>query len=95
MQRFIAKTTDGGLTWHEVPLIANAKWRSFGIGFADERLGWVGGNLGGLETRDGGRTWSAVDMGKAVNKVRFVGTGRARQAFAIGTEIHRLVLNSV
>ena len=92
MQRFVVKTTDGGRSWFELPLIADAKWRSFGIGFADEATGWVGGNLGGLETRDGGLTWAAVEMGKAVNKIRFVGAGEDRLAFAIGSEVHRLRL---
>lgn len=91
-QRYIAKSEDGGRSWFEVPLIVDAKWRSFGVGFADEKLGWVGGTLGGLETRDGGGKWSPVEMGKAVNKIRFVGSGRQRRAFAIGSEVHRLDL---
>lgn len=91
-RRYMAKTGDGGRTWFEVPLIADAKWRSFGVGFADETLGWIGGNLGGLETRNGGESWTPVEMGKAVNKIRFVGSGRERRAFAIGSELHRLEL---
>jgi photosystem II stability/assembly factor-like uncharacterized protein len=91
-QRFVAASEDGGRSWHEVPLVADAKWRSFGIGFADEKTGWVGGNLGGMETRDGGATWRAVDMGKAVNKIRFVGTGAERRAFAVGSDVYRLEL---
>jgi hypothetical protein len=91
-QRFVAATEDGGRTWHEVPLVADAKWRSFGIGFANEKLGWVGGNLGGLETRDGGATWAPVEMGKAVNKIRFVGSGQERRAFAVGSDVYRLDL---
>lgn len=91
-QRYIVKTLDGGRTWTELPLVADFRWRSFGIGFADERLGWVGGNLGGLETRDGGRSWAHVEMGRAVNKLRFVGSGRDRRAYAIGTDLYRLDL---
>jgi photosystem II stability/assembly factor-like uncharacterized protein len=94
VQRFVAATADGGRSWHEVPLVADAKWRSFGIGFATPRLGWVGGNLGGLETRDGGASWAPVEIGKAVNKIRFVGTGAERRVFAIGSEIHRLDLGN-
>ncbi len=89
VERYVAKTHDGGRTWLEMPLVVDAKWRSFGIGFADERLGWVGGNLGGLETRNGGESWTPVEMGRAVNKIRFVGSGRERRAFAIGSELHR------
>lgn len=91
-RRYVAKTVDGGSTWSEVPLIDDAKWRSFAIGFADEQVGWVGGNLGGLETRDGGATWRSVEMGKAVNKIRFVEGGTSRRAYAIGSEVHRLLL---
>lgn len=92
IQRYVVKTTDGGRNWEELPLIADAKWRSFGVGFADRETGWVGGNLGGLETRDGGLTWAPVEMGKAVNKIRFAGKGEDRLAFAIGSEVHRLKL---
>jgi photosystem II stability/assembly factor-like uncharacterized protein len=89
-RRFIVRTDDGGRTWTELPLLDDHGWRSFGIGFADERLGWVGGNQGGLETRDGGATWSRVEMGRAVNKIRFVGWGAQRRAFAIGSDVYRL-----
>jgi photosystem II stability/assembly factor-like uncharacterized protein len=91
-RRFVVKTADGGRTWSELPLVDNAKWRSFGIGFATERLGWVGGNLGGLETRDGGKSWAPAELGVAVNKIRFVGRGANRRAFAIGKDVHRLAV---
>lgn len=91
-RRYVAKTTDGGKSWSELPLIDEAGWRSFGIGFADEKLGWVGGTLGGLETRDGGKSWTPVEIGKAVNKIRFVDSGRDRRAYAIGSEVYRLPL---
>lgn len=91
-QRHVCKTTDGGRTWSELPLVDEARWRSFGIGFADERIGWVGGTTGGLETRDGGRSWTPVEMGRAVNKIRFVGEGRRRRAYAIGSDLYRLDL---
>ena len=91
-QRYIAKTMDAGDNWSEVPLVDDAGWRSFGIGFADDRLGWVGGNSGGLETRDGGSSWRRVEMGRAVNKIRFVEAPDRRLAYAIGSEVHRLEL---
>ncbi len=91
-QRHVARTTDGGRSWSELELIDDHRWRSFGIGFADDRTGWVGGNLGGLETRDGGHSWTPVEMGQAVNKIRFVGSGRERRAYAIGSDVYRLDL---
>ncbi len=91
-RRFVTKTMDGGRTWAEVPLVDDSGWRSFAVGFADERLGWVGGMSGGLETRDGGRSWAPVELGRAVNKIRFVGSGRARRAYAVGSDVYRLDL---
>ncbi len=95
VRRFIVRSDDGGDTWRELPLVDNAAWRSFGIGFADARRGWVGGNLGGLETRDGGETWSPVEFGKAVNKIRIVRQpGGGARVYAIGVEVHRLELSA-
>lgn len=91
-QRWVAKSIDGGRSWSELPLIEDAAWRSFGIGFADENIGWVGGPAMGLETRDGGASWSPAALGRAVNKIRFVGEGTGRRAYAIGTGVHRLDL---
>ena len=92
-KRFVVKTTDGGLTWRELPLVDDAAVREFGVGFVDERRGWVGAVPGGFETRDGGATWAPVAMGAAVNKVRVVErAGGGKTVFAIGAELHRLDL---
>jgi len=91
-QRVFAKTTDGGLTWTEMPLVDNAAVREFGVGFVDERRGWIGAVPNGFETRDGGATWAPVQMGNAVNKVRIVPNGSGVAVFAIGVELHRLDL---
>lgn len=89
-QRYVAKTTDGGATWSELPLADDHAVREFGIGFADEKTGWVGATTTGFETRDGGATWTRVEMGKAVNKIRVLETPRGFVAYAIGTEVHKL-----
>lgn len=89
-QRFVVKTTDGGESWQELPLIDDARVRAFGIGFIDENWGWVGASTTGFETRDGGRSWAPVEMGRAVNKIRVLREGRHVRAFAIGAEVRRL-----
>lgn len=91
-KRVIVKTTDGGATWKELPLVEDARVRQFGIGFLDENRGWVGATTTGFETRDGGATWTPVEMGRAVNKIRIVRAGAVRRAFAIGVNVHRLDL---
>jgi photosystem II stability/assembly factor-like uncharacterized protein len=61
-QQRIAKTTDGGLHWHELALVMDANAQEFGIGFLDKNRGWVGTAAGGFETRDGGKTWRATTL---------------------------------
>jgi photosystem II stability/assembly factor-like uncharacterized protein len=91
-KRVIIKTVDGGKTWKELPLITAPGVQQFGIGFVDEKRGWVGCRAGGYETRDGGKSWSPVEFGKAVNKIRIVRSGGLTRAFAIGVNVHRLDL---
>ncbi len=90
--RVFARTTDGGLTWSERPLVDNAAVRAFGIGFVDENRGWIGAVPNGFETRDGGATWAPVQIGNAVNKVRVVRHSGGVAVIAIGVELHRLDL---
>jgi photosystem II stability/assembly factor-like uncharacterized protein len=91
-KRYVLKTTDGGERWTELPVVDDHAWRPFGVGFADANTGWIGGTTTGMETRDGGRTWRAVEMGKAVNKIRVVGLATGPAAFAVGAEVHKLAL---
>ncbi|HST35537.1 MAG TPA: hypothetical protein VLK25_02760, partial [Allosphingosinicella sp.] len=88
-RRVIVKTEDGGASWRELPLVDDARVREFGIGFVDENWGWAGTSTSGFETRDGGLSWTPVDMGRAVNKIRIVRHGRRTRAFAIGTNVLR------
>lgn len=88
-QRHVVKTSDGGKTWTELPLVDDAAVREFGIGFASTEHGWIGTTVGGFETRDGGRSWQRVEIGKAVNKIRFVADADGLTGWAIGTDLHR------
>ncbi|GAB1545215.1 hypothetical protein NUACC21_78910 [Scytonema sp. NUACC21] len=78
----ILKTTDGGKTWKRLRINdpqENANLE--GIGFVDEKLGWVGGwgdaNFKGgfsSETKDGGQNWQdANQIGQFINRFRFYG----------------------
>jgi photosystem II stability/assembly factor-like uncharacterized protein len=89
-QRYVVKTTDGGRSWKELPLVNDAKVRGFGIGFHNARIGWVGTSTGGYQTVDGGKTWTPVEMGRAVNKIRVLPTATGFVAYAIGTDVYKL-----
>ncbi|MFO0203652.1 MAG: WD40/YVTN/BNR-like repeat-containing protein [Alphaproteobacteria bacterium] len=89
-QRIVIKTTDGGATWREMPLVDDARVREFGVGFVTENWGWVGASTTGYETRNGGRSWEPVTMGRAVNKIRVVRDGSRWRAYAIGVGLSRL-----
>jgi photosystem II stability/assembly factor-like uncharacterized protein len=72
-QRFVVKTEDGGATWRELPMADDGKVQELGIGFIDDKHGWVGAMPHGFETKDGGATWSVVEsLPKAANKFRVV-----------------------
>jgi photosystem II stability/assembly factor-like uncharacterized protein len=88
-QRVVAKSTDGGKSWQELPLADDAAVREFGIAFADESTGWVGTTTTGFATTDGGRSWKRVEMGRAVNKIRIVPDGGHYVAYAIGVDVYK------
>lgn len=91
-RRVVIKTRDGGRSWSELALAERAGEQLFGVGFVDERRGWVGGKAGGYATHDGGRSWTPAAIGRAVNKVRIVRGVDTTRVFAIGVEVHRLDL---
>jgi photosystem II stability/assembly factor-like uncharacterized protein len=92
-QRYVAKTTDGGVTWNEIPLVNDHAVRQFGVGFADEKIGWVGTTTGGYQTTDGGATWVSVgEMGRASNKVRIIRDGSGFVAYAIGLDVRKITV---
>lgn len=85
------KTTDGGETWQELPLIESS-YSAKGIGFITDKIGWIGGENPGaqpaLRTIDGGETWEPVDdLGPLINRFRFVD---GPTGYAIGMTIFKL-----
>jgi len=88
--RFIVKTTDGGKTWNDIPLVDDHRVREFGVAFLDANIGWVGALPHGFGTTDGGKSWSKVDFGNAVNKIRLIHSSEGVTGYAIGVEVHRV-----
>lgn len=89
-QQRIAKTTDGGKTWKEMNLVEDPGAREFGIGFLDEDHGFVGTVNSGYETKDGGLTWTPVELGRACNKIRIYPGKQKPYGFAIGVDVMKL-----
>ncbi len=91
-RRSLAKTTDGGQTWFEIPLVDDHAVRQFGIAFIDADRGWVGAMPGGFETSDGGRSWQRTEFGNAVNKIRVLRDRSTILLYAIGVDVHTLAI---
>jgi photosystem II stability/assembly factor-like uncharacterized protein len=89
-RRVVIKTKDGGKSWKEQFVVDDLKTREFGIGFVDEKHGWIGTNGSGFETRDGGKSWTPASLGRATNKIRVVKSGTGHRVFAIGVNVQRL-----
>ena len=92
--RFVAKTTNGGATWTELKMVDDHRYREFGIAFLDENVGWVGAMPHGFGTTNGGTSWSKVDFGNAVNKIRLIQSDEGVTGFAIGLDVHRMQIRS-
>lgn len=67
------KTTDGGQTWFE-KRFTNFNYYVQGMGFANDTLGWAGGNstYTTYETTDGGNTWYDAGFGVRINRFRML-----------------------
>jgi photosystem II stability/assembly factor-like uncharacterized protein/PKD repeat protein len=58
---YFLKTTDGGLTWVDMPFLSSSTYYDLeGIGFINDSVGWIGGDpcLPTYKTTDGGTTWN-------------------------------------
>jgi len=83
------KTTDGGKTWFEKRL-ANFNYYVQGIGFANDTLGWAGGNntYNTYETTDGGETWHDALFGRRVNRFRMINDS---VGYAMGVTVYKFI----
>jgi photosystem II stability/assembly factor-like uncharacterized protein len=89
-QHFI-KTTNGGRKWKEHKLCKDYKSRSFGVGFIDEKNGFIGTMNSGYQTKNGGRKWKKIDMGVACNKIRIIRKPDGQvYGYAIGVNVCKL-----
>ena len=87
-KRVVVKTSDGGLHWAEVSVAEDHELTEFGIAFLNPLHGWLGGAKQDYETVDGGKTWTPIDFGKYVNKIRIVRAGGATHVYAIGSSVY-------
>ena len=87
-QQRVAKTIDGGETWNEINLVEDANAREFGVGFIDDKHGFIGTMNSGYETKDGGKTWTTVNLGMACNKIRIYKDANGKfYGYAIGVDV--------
>jgi photosystem II stability/assembly factor-like uncharacterized protein len=82
------KTTDGGKTWQEKPFPI-APYFIQGIGFINEKLGWIGGRnaaSSGYQTDDGGENWQPAGFGSQLNRFRFLNDSLG---YAVGQQAYK------
>lgn len=84
---YFLKTSDGGEAWDE-KLFSSSYYFVQGIGFVDEKTGWIGGNSSQppYMTTDGGETWQPSEIGTRLNRFRFHGDSLG---YAAGRTIHK------
>lgn len=84
---YFLKTTDGGTSWQD-KLFSSSYYFVQGIGFINEREGWIGGNssLPTYTTADGGETWQSAGFGVRVNRFRFLNDSLG---YAVGQSVYK------
>jgi photosystem II stability/assembly factor-like uncharacterized protein len=98
----ILKTADGGQTWKRIEVNDPQKQSDLeGVGFINEKVGWVGGwghnfNPGpgdGITsgTTDGGATWFSAndDVGRFINRFRFFANSQPVAGYASGRTVYQ------
>ncbi|NUO54812.1 MAG: hypothetical protein HOV80_38715 [Polyangiaceae bacterium] len=94
-----AKTTDGGLTWTEMPLPdptgEGEGYPALAVGFINEKIGWVtpeSSSAPVYRTFDGGVTWEEDPALKGpINRFRFLDD---ETGFAVGGKVWKLDLST-
>ncbi len=83
----IIKTTDGGETWFEINF-STTPYYVQGIGFANDTLGWIGGNSisSSYQTTDGGETWQEYPIGSRLNRFRMIND---TLGYAVGVTVYK------
>ncbi len=87
-----AKTTDGGKTWTEMPLVGRS-YPAIGMGFITDDIGWVSADSSAptYKTVDGGKTWTEDAVLKSpINRFRFVDKNTA---YAIGGSVYKMTID--
>jgi photosystem II stability/assembly factor-like uncharacterized protein len=88
-----AKTTDGGLSWAEMPMpgVPNKPFPAVGVGFITDNVGWMSPEDPTMQTyvtSDGGQTWTPDPALKSpINRFRFVDKNTA---YAVGASVWKL-----
>lgn len=89
-QHFI-KSENGGKNWTEYELCKDYAARSFGVGFINEKNGFIGTMNSGYQTKNGGMSWSKIDLGYACNKIRIIKKPNGEIfGYAIGVSVYKL-----
>jgi photosystem II stability/assembly factor-like uncharacterized protein len=85
----IIKTTDGGNSWFEMTF-SSSPYFVQGIGFANDTLGWIGGNstLPSYQTTNGGETWNPYPIGIRLNRFRMIND---TLGYAAGATVHKYI----
>jgi photosystem II stability/assembly factor-like uncharacterized protein len=84
--QYFLKTTDGGLTWSDMPFLSGGSFNAQGIGFLNDSTGWIGGDPFNYKTMNGGLTWTLDNFGNRVNRFRIFGDSLA---YAAGSGIYK------
>lgn len=89
--QWILRTTDGGQSWFDSNVSIGGgpigTYNVEGIGFVNDSVGWIGGDLGTFMTTDSGNTWLRQSWGNTINRFRFLNDSLA---FGAGEKMYKM-----